>query len=247
MMPIRRPLASCRLLALPFALATVPLAGCPSPKPDEKYDKFLDETEDEREDAMNMKMDVEGALADVNGDFLFALAAVISTTTPLLFYTNVTFVENPDGTGGVMGLSMQPLSSAKCPPDMVDYLEVGEKLELMDVPVDASGAFTIEIAEPVNVTGQANPITCGDIVATLNLQGSIQSENIICGNVTGMVTAPLALDLMGSTFAVERVESIDMLPTMVLGACPAGGAEDSGGSGSGGSESGSGGGETTGG
>jgi hypothetical protein len=247
MKPIRRPLASSRLLALPFVLglATTPLAGCPSPKPDEKYDEFLEETEDEREDAANMKLDVGGSLADVNGTFLFALAAIINPPTPLQFFTTVTFEPLADGTGGTMSLSMQPLALDQGQA-LVPRTPVGDPLEISGVMVDASGSFMVAPTEDLMVPGAANPITGGDIVVQgLVLTGSIQSEDIMCGSVTGMVTAPVMLDLAGSTFAAERVTAIDALPTMVLGMCPAGGG-DSGGSESGG-ESGSDGGSSTGG
>ncbi|HET6584508.1 MAG TPA: hypothetical protein VFG69_13695 [Nannocystaceae bacterium] len=248
MKPIRRPLASCRLLALPFVLglATTPLAGCP--KPEEKYENFLDETKDEREDAANMKMDVGGSLADVNGFFLFALAATINPPTPLQFYTEVTFEPLADGTGGTMQLSMQPLALDQGQVT-TPRTPIGDKLEIADVMVDGSGAFMVVATEDLMVPGAANPITGGDIVVQdLVLTGSIQNEDIMCGSVTGLVTAPIMLDLAGSTFAAERVTAIDMLPTTVLGACPKGGVGESGGSEAGGSESGgSDGGDTTGG
>jgi hypothetical protein len=79
------------------------------------------------------------------------------------------------------------------------------------------------------VTGMANPITGSDIVATLALDGVIQSEDLFCGSVTGMVTQPLMLDLMGSTFAGVRVPSIDMLPgDPITVACPVDGGMTSG-------------------
>ncbi len=220
-------------VAAPLWLA----AGCPSPEPQEKYDAFLDQTKEEREDAANTKMDMGGALADVSGTFLFALSAVIDPTHPMQFYTTVTFT--PGGDGGTLAMDLQPLSldvgSTTAP-----RMQVGEVLSLPATPVDAAGAFGFVIENPVMVTGAANPITGGDIVATLELSGVIQSEDVFCGTVTGMVTQPLMLDLMGSTFAAQRVTGMDALPTEVLYACPAGpvgGTDGTDGSGSGGSGS----------
>lgn len=216
------------------------VAGCPEPDAEGKYNSFLDETEDEREDAANIKMDQGGALVDISGDFLFALAAVIDPAHPLQFYTTVTFTATADG--GTADMQLQPLSLDQGG-TVAPRQPVGEVLPLLGVPVDASGKFQVMIAQPVMVTGMANPITGSDIVATLNLDGVIQSEDLFCGTVTGMVTQPLMLDLMGSTFAAVRVPSIDMLPgDPITVACPAdGGGMTSGdmtGSDSGGSSSG---------
>lgn len=228
-----RPRSLLRRLAVvaPLWLA----AGCPSPEPQEKYDAFLDQTKEEREDAANVKMDMGGALADVSGTFLFSLSAVIDAPHPMQFYTTVTFT--PGGDGGTLAMDLQPLSldvgSTTAP-----RMPVGEVLSLPATPVDAAGAFSFVIENPVMVTGAANPITGSDIVATLQLDGVIQSEDIFCGTVSGMVTQPLMLDLMGSTFAAERVTGMDALPTEVIFACPSGPV--GGGSGSGGSDGGSG-------
>ncbi len=228
-----------RLLAIGTCLGLLgPLAGCPSPDAQGKYDAFLDDSKEERDDAANIKLDQGGALADINGEFLLSLAAVIEPATPLQFYTTVVFT--PVGQGGTVSLNLQPLSLDQGE-TTTPRQPVGDLLELGPVDVTAAGSFELPIAEPVMVTGAANPITGGDIVATLNLSAAIQGEDIFCGTVTGMVTAPLMLDLLGSTFAAVRVTGLDALPAdPIPTVCPAGGAEESGGEGSS-SEGGSGG------
>lgn len=219
-MPRRSQLALVPLLAL-FA------TGCPSPEAGEKYQSFLDETEEDREDAANVKMDQGGSLADVNGDFLLALAAVILPETPLQFVATVTFTPTP--TGGTVEMNLQPLS-LDVGATTVPRMPVGDSLTIGPVPVDASGSFELPIMEPVMVTGAANPITGADIVATLNLSGSIQSADLFCGTVTGAVTEPIDLDLMGSTFGAVRLTDVTVLPgDPITSACPAGGAEETGG------------------
>jgi hypothetical protein len=230
------PVFAPMLVLLAAALST----GCPSPEAGEKFQSFLDETEEERDDAANVKMDQGGSLADVNGDFLLALSAVIAVDLPLQFYATVTFTPTADG--GTVQMNLQPLSLMQGS-TTVPRQPVGDALTIGPVAVNAAGSFELPISEPVTVTGEANPITGSDIVATLNLSGSIQSADLFCGTVTGAVTEPLDLDLLGSTFAAVRVPSVDMLPTEVVFACPEGGGEESGGSGS---ESGSSGGGTTG-
>lgn len=219
-MPIARPFASTLLV-----VAIAPMLGCPSPHPDEKFDAFLDRTEEEREDAMNVKMDVGGSLEDINGTFLLALASFLSPTTPLQFFATVTFTDNGDGTGGSLDMTLQPLSldpgSTTTPRQ-----PTGDLLELTDVTVSATGAFTIDIMETINVPGDANPITGSPIIVDrLILDGTIQSEDVFCGIADGHVMSPIDSPLTGSTFAGERVAAIDMLPLEVLGGCPMGGAD----------------------
>lgn len=234
MMP-SSPNPAVRLLV---AAALVVLTGCPSPDAPGKYDDFIEQTEEEREDAANIKMDQGGALADVNGDFLLALAAVIAVETPLQFYATVTFTPSADG--GMLQMNLQPLSLD--PGETTAPRQpVGDALMLQPVAVNATGGFELPISEPVMVTGMANPITGSDIVATLNLSGTIQSEDLFCGTVTGMVTSPLMLDLTGSSFAAVRVPSVDMLPgDPITAACPVGGGEDTGGGSGGSTDSGGG-------
>ena len=197
--------------------------GCPSPDPQAKLDEFLKETKEERDEAQGMRMDVSGALADISGTHLFAIAAVINPATPLQFIADVQLTTTAEG--GDMMITFQPLSldvgSTTTP-----RMPVGELLTLPATPVDAGGGFAVDLGE-VAVTGMANPITGSDIVATLMIEGAIQNENLWCGTVTGMVSMPIQLDLAGSTFAGSRVEGTDpaSLPMDVVSNCPMGGDE----------------------
>ena len=51
----------------------------------------------------------------------------------------------------------------------------------------------------------ANPISGGDILATIVLDGRILSDDAWAGAVSGMATQPVAADLAGSTFGALRV------------------------------------------
>lgn len=198
----------------------VPLvAGCPKADAEGKYNSFVDETEDDRADAANVKMDMGGSLADISGTFLFALRANLSEY-PLQFYATVTFT--PEGDGGKFSMDLQPLSL-----NVKSYTEprqpVGEILSLDDVVVSAAGAFEAVTTTELHVIGTANPITAGDITVDpgMKLTGVIQSADIFCGTIDGMVTAPIPLALSpGSTFAAQRVDSIDALPTTIIKKCP---------------------------
>lgn len=229
-----RPITGPLYGALGSGLALAVLTGCPSPDVEGKLDRFLEETEDEREEAQNVKMDMGGTVADVSGTFLFALDTVVQPGTPLQFIATTTFT--PEGAGGMIGFDLQPLSleqgSLTTPRE-----PVGDVISVPPVPVDEGGRFEIgtDALGVLMVTGMANPITGGDIVAEVSLVGSILSENIYCGQADGDVTEPLPLVLTGSTFAALRIEATDpaSLPdenTILLG-CPEGGVgDDDGGS-----------------
>jgi hypothetical protein len=83
---------------------------------------------------------------------------------------------------------------------------VGQKLLLGPFPVQANGAFRADMPG-LAVPGAANPVTGGDILANVVLEGSLCGDaRSFCGTVTGNVSSPLPLDLAGSTFTLTRVD-----------------------------------------
>ncbi len=212
------------------------LTGCPSPDTTGRFEGFVDETQEERDEAATVKMDVGGSLADVTGTFHFSLTPTpVSATTPFQFIAETTFMANADG-GGELVFSLQPLSldvgSTSTPREFV-----GEVITVT-TQVDAGGAFMEDLGE-VTLEGAANPITGSNILATLQLTGAIQDEDVYCGIVNGMVTMPISLDLSGSTFAAVRINPEDAtnpaaLADPPIGACPEGGGAEGGSEGSGG-------------
>lgn len=209
------------LLAGASALCLLVATGCPDTR--EKFDRFLEDTEEQREEAQQTR-DMGGALADVTGTFLFAIAPSLNPATPLQFIATSTFEVAADGSGGTLNMVLQPLS-LDVGSTTVPREPVGDPIELLDIAVDAGGAFVVEsLGGPIMVTGEANPITGSDIVADISLMGAIQGEDIICGTAAGEVSSPIVADLSGSTFAAQRIEATDSasLPDPVLAACPEG-------------------------
>lgn len=202
------------------------LAGCPSPEVEGRYDGFTDKTQDIRDEAASVKMDVAGTLADVTGTFHFSLTATpVAPTTPFQFIATTVFTADAAG-GGQLDIALQPLS--------LEILATNTPREftgdpvLLSFAVDEAGTFDADIGV-INLIGDANPVTGSDIVATMQLQGAIQDENIYCGNVGGMVTVPANIDLTGSTFAAIRINpedamSPELLPDPPVGECPEGGS-----------------------
>jgi hypothetical protein len=135
----------------------------------------------------------------VEGQYLLAISVTLSPTKPILALTNVTTPMLDGGTG--LTFDAQPLSAAdrKTP--------VGQKTSFGPFQVEQDGTFRAEIPN-LETTGAANPVTGGDIAASVVLSGSLCGDGrFFCGTVSGNVTKPIPLDLKGSSFTLTRVES----------------------------------------
>ncbi len=195
--------------------------GCPDT--DAKLSDFLENTKAIR-DIPPPKEDLGAMLADVSGTFILALDPSIASGLPLQFLVTGTFTATP--TGGTLDLEMQPLSLN--PQSTTEpRLPVGEALVYNGIEVREDGSFDVVIGE-TTVVGEANPITGSEITADLTMTGFIQSEDLMCGIVNGMLLSPIENSLDGSTFAAVRVQGTDpasfpepATPEFPL-ACPAG-------------------------
>lgn len=214
-------------------------SGCPSPDPEGKYDRFIDQTEDDR-DLPEMKMDfgapvlpdfgatggdteTGGAGLNADGVYLVAVDTSVNPGLPLQFIGDVT--AELDATGnGTVSVTFQPLSldqgSTTLPRE-----EVGDPITI-DGDV-TEYAFTLPFGETM-ITGAANPITGSDIVADLSLEGSFRSENAWCGTVTGMVLSPIQVPLDGSVFGATRLVDRNERPTQFSCDCSTIAAEPTG-------------------
>ncbi|WP_433930133.1 hypothetical protein AB3662_39995 [Sorangium cellulosum] len=212
--PIRTTLASAT-----FSCAAL-LAGCADPQG--RYDDF--ETRDTaiREDQGSGEggSDGEGGSGGggggsclpeagaPDGDFFFSLSAYLSPRAPIVFLSKLT-TEASDG-GLSFSLSFQPLEAAdrKTP--------TGEPFDVGPYEVSADGQFTAELPTIV-VPGNANPISGSELEATITLTGALCAPaDFVCGDVTGTATRPIALDLKGSTFAMERITDPSSYPAPVI-------------------------------
>jgi hypothetical protein len=57
----------------------------------------------------------------------------------------------------------------------------------------------------IAIAGEANPISGTEITADITLLGQLLSDQLLCGEVEGSITAPIALDLTGSTWGSLRI------------------------------------------
>jgi hypothetical protein len=144
------------------------------------------------------------AAGEIDGDYLFALSAVIGPQKPLLFLTTVTT------TAGAAGLEvtwkLQPLSAAD------RTTPVGTPVEFEPFTVASNGCFLADPG-PLDVTGEANGITGNPITADVTLTGQLcGTDGFYCGQVGGVVTSPINLPLDGSTFTLTKLPSPGAYP-----------------------------------
>jgi hypothetical protein len=138
---------------------------------------------------------------ELSGSFFLAASAAIAPTKPIVFLAQIT---GPSGTS--VGLSLQPLASAD------RATPIGAPVAGLQANVAANGAMT---GGPylLFVPGEANPITGIDLEMEVSLSGEFcGASNFYCGNITGSVKKPIALDLEGSTFTLERVTDPSTYP-----------------------------------
>jgi hypothetical protein len=191
--------ASRHRRATPLCLAASLFAlGACGPDTEARWNEYLDETNDARE-AAAAAGSCEGdacAACDISGYHLVGLETLLGPGVPIQFMTEVI------SDGDTATFSFQPLSLDMGSTDSPRE-EVGDAIVVSDVPI-VDGTFIIDFGE-VTVTGEANPISGGDIVATIVLEGRILSADAWAGTVTGMATSPVSADLVGSTFGAYRV------------------------------------------
>lgn len=216
-------------LALALGLSVVAI-GCPSPDPEGKYGRFNDETKDDRlppdvpEDmdtgtptppiptlpgtGTGGDTETDGPPPlNIDGVYLVAVSTVVEPTLPLQFLADVDAELDHDGNGPIT-VVFQPLSleqgSTTSPRE-----EVGDAVT---IDSDVSGySFDLPFG-PIEVTGEANPITGAAIQAEITLSAHIVSVDSWCGDVDGEVMSPLQLPLTTSTFGAIRLADRDERP-----------------------------------
>ncbi len=144
------------------------------------------------------------AAGEADGDFLFALSAKLNPKKPVLFDTDLTTQDGPNGLQ--FSLLLQPL-------DAKDRTSpVGASTTVGPFDVNADGSFTA-VFPPLSVDGAANGLTGSDLVAEATIIGQLCAPaDFICGDITGWVTSPSMLPLDGSTFTMERLSAPGTFP-----------------------------------
>jgi hypothetical protein len=160
-----------------------------------RFDEFLDRNVDAAaaEDIDAEPIEVVG---DINGRFYLGLAPSVAPTLPLQFIVTNEMIPHPDGTA-TASFELVALSS--------DRLPVADPIVLEGVTVDLAGLFVAEFVD-VELPGTANPISGSPLVApSIELSGTVRTDDLYCGSVDGMITLPAQISLSGSTFSAIRV------------------------------------------
>jgi len=201
-------------LAPCICASVLALLGCVDPQA--RYDAFLARSADAR--GHDAGTPDPGDRFDFSGHYLLALSTTLAPDSPLLFGLDVEVASDLS----TVQLHFQPLTTDA---DAEPRKKVGDALDPAAVPYAADGTFSADLGE-VTVPGRANPITGSDIVATVQLQATTRAPGAtdggdagdaaeVCGQITGMVSMPLPLDLAGSTFgAVRTASDEDAIPRL---------------------------------
>jgi len=190
-------------LLAPLAAATALISACPDSQG--RYDEFGAKTEDARKGATNNQTPNNSVQVDFSGRYFLSIATSLAPTTPLYFDTTVTVDEN-----FVVNFSFQPVKTDLDPfagnmPRPDARTPVGDPIVVGNVQLTEEGTFSVTLTD-ANVAGAANPISGGDIVATIELSGFVTSATAFCGTAAGQVSQPTLLNLAGSTFGAGIVD-----------------------------------------
>ena len=148
---------------------------------------------------------------ELDGYFIFALAASLDPKSPVLFDAQLT---TKDGASGLeLSMKLQAL-------DTCDRMtKVGETFALGPFAVAADGSFEAKFP-PLEVTGLANPFSENPITAETTITGTLCSPaDFICGDLAGNVTKPSNISLAKSTFTIERLAMPGVYPAILKVNC----------------------------
>ena len=118
-----------------------------------------------------------------------------------------------DEAANAISMSVQPLRTDD------GITPVGMPFAGGPFPIQPDGSFTADFGE-ISMEGPANPISGSELATTLTLIGMpggwCTGSAFVCGDVEGTASKPIALDLTGSTFTLQRVVPPSGYPAPVL-------------------------------
>lgn len=207
------------LFALSAVSLVVAFVACDTPDPQGRYDEFGENTKDYRSTTSTNNDPNNAVQVDFSGRYFLSIATSVLPSTPLYFDTTVTVDEN-----FVANFSFQPLKTDLTPstePRADARVAVGDPIIVNNVQLLEDGTFELELTDAA-VDGEANPISGGDIVATIRLSGFVTSATAFCGTVDGQVSEPTQIGLAGSTFGAIPIENDDLTLITPSAKCEAG-------------------------
>ena len=168
------------------------LSACVDPAG--KFNDFVDRAPDA---APTPDAEILSNIPDVSGRFLFSLSSVVDVDSPFYFIATNTLHPTMGGSATIT-TSLQPLDYLKRTP-------VGDPIDFETEPVSLTGQFELT-ATNVSLPGAANPFSDSTVeLSQVTIKPTIKNPNLYCGEVTGMLTSPLMLDIAGSTMGAVRI------------------------------------------
>jgi hypothetical protein len=140
----------------------------------------------------------------ITGPYLLALSVTVAPKKPIVVRADL---DTPEVDGAAaLTLHAQPLSAAD------RTTPVGPAVDFGPFPVGPTGTWRGDLPG-LEVSGEANSVTGGDIRADIALSGSLcGGGEFFCGTLEGHVTEPIPLDLAGSTFTMTRLDDTGATP-----------------------------------
>jgi hypothetical protein len=135
---------------------------------------------------------------------LLALSVTLAPKKPIVVRVEL---DTPEVDGAAaLTLHAQPLSAAD------RTTPVGSAVDFGPFAVGQTGTWRGDLPG-LEISGEANSVTGGDIAADVVLSGSLCGDGeSYCGSAEGHVTDPIPLDLAGSTFAMTRLDDTGATP-----------------------------------
>ncbi|HET6611587.1 MAG TPA: hypothetical protein VFG83_06350 [Kofleriaceae bacterium] len=213
------------------AVGCVLVIGCVDPKA--RFDDFDDRVID-APPKIEIDAPVVAEIPDVNGRFLLGLKTNLSDES-FQFVAQVT-LDEADG-----------ISMVLTPLDVDMRMPVGMMITAPPAAVSNTAQFDSAIGSVANpdepcadpedpglarIPGDANPVSGSDLNVVAVAHGTIRSQDLFCGTVTGKAANLSCLDLgdLNATFAAIRLTDDAMGSSLPppLGECPAGMPVDAG-------------------
>ncbi len=152
----------------------------------------------------------EADAAPIEGD-QFLLGLGVEAVTSLGTLTGVQrAVATINVTGATADIALQALYAPECNADM-SGLPLGDSITSTGVAIGEGGTFTLELTEitlPAGSFGSDNALSCSaDVVATLTIAGTVQSDGAPCGTLDGTSEMPLPGTTITGTFGGVPIET----------------------------------------
>jgi hypothetical protein len=141
---------------------------------------------------------------DADGSFFLVLSLHLDHGSPVLWAASLTTVGQPRSTE--LRLSLQAINATD------RQTTVGSATQHGPFATASQGAFTATMPD-LAVPAAANPFSDNELILSPSMPSTLcQPVDFLCGDATGMISAPITYDMAGSTFTLTRVDALESYP-----------------------------------